>query len=193
MGSGFARLLSALLALAAILTGGWTWLHRLESRVDTLGAEVSGLKSELATLAAHVQEARSIQPRFDLALKEPKLLSHEITLSGWTPALRSLRESAGPDILLQNIRAMGSVAGAKSCELRIEGILIGPLPRVAADRFRTTLQQRLELQFRSPVSTRFDRLELPETSSNSPQRVAFAITATVAEPAQPEPPTRQGS
>src|SRR6187200_712908 len=86
MGSGFAKLLSVLLALVAIFTGGGTWFQGLESRVETLSVDVNRLKAELATLSAHADEAQNIQARLDLSLKEPKLLSQEIASTDWTLA-----------------------------------------------------------------------------------------------------------
>lgn len=175
-----------------IVAGGWgAWIKTLGGRVKTLGAEVADLNNELATLTTYFEEARSFQTRLEAVLNLTERLRKEITSQGWAPALRSVRESAGPEIELQNVRGSGRSVGATSCELLIEGVASGAAPRVAADRFRGALQQQLERKFQSAVTTRFDQLEdvAPETAS---QKAVFAITATVGKSGQEKPATPDG-
>ncbi len=177
--------------ILAVLATGWIlWTHNLRTRIEILQTGVERFESELATLSVQARQAAPTQPQFNLVLKEPRRVAEEMGAKGWTPALRVILGSLGPDVELHGVGASRAADDPQASILHIQGIATGVAPRMIADHFRERLQRELERQFHGGVTARFEQLEdkpvLPSTPADK-QKTIFAIGTTIGRAEKVEP------
>ena len=114
----------------------------------------------------------------------------------WAPVLDVLLKTVPPNVQIVNLTGTNDPKADKISVL-LEGVVAGEVPRIAADRFRTTLNEQLARQFPGAIST-FRGLEDNASSVNVGGRALptarFTIEtiftkphATPAETPAPEP------
>jgi len=93
----------ALASLAILALAGSAWYQRLEKRDALLEAELGRLDREWAAVSSNLEDGRRLQLHNTAFLKKTTQLVDERNGDNWTPALRSIGVSAGPDIDLRVI------------------------------------------------------------------------------------------
>ena len=127
-------------------------------RSDLASRQADWAKQEPAAKAAATREAEL----------SAKLLSAEAVTKRienrfyWAPVLDSLLKAVPPNVQLVNLTGSNDPKSDK-ISLLFEGIVAGEVPRIAADQFRTALNERLAKQF--PGATSVFR-GLDDTSSS---------------------------
>lgn len=161
--------------------GVWHWI--LLARTEAAATQLQAMQARWRTVSRQSVQAKEIQPRLEAVLTRAKCLVEDRSATKWTHALRSVVTAAGAEVNLCDIHASAATRSPGACELRIDGRASGRSARVAADRFRETLQAGLQRSSGGKtVITRFDRLDDELDSLPTPRiqgNVAFTITARV--------------
>ena len=172
----------ALASLAILALAGSAWYQRLEKRDALLEAELGRLDREWAAVSSNLEDGRRLQLHNTAFLKKTTQLVDERNGDNWTPALRSIGVSAGPDIDLRVIHLWKNPDDPSGRLLRIEGASSAIDPREVANRFSQQLRGELQRYFRMKEECRLERFEeLPESpaANRSGPRAVFTIVVPV--------------
>ena len=149
-------------------------------------------EAEWRGVAAHREEAEKVRRGLVSLHAEAKRIAEERTGSGWMGALRAVSTAASAEIDLRGVTARGVQGPPGACEILIDGVATGSIPRAIADEFYQALRRELDRTNRGAVSTRLEKLEdEPEPSSepSGQRRAIFAITVKIG---SHEPPQTGG-
>ncbi len=147
------------LVLAAFCFYGY-YLYR-SSKADKIAKEKTSLQTQLATLTPKAEQAKldatqATQARAATASVE-KLINDRFY---WGPLFSEIVAGTGPEIQLTGFE--GNVRSAESINFTVIGVSAGREPRAVAERFRQSLEERLQKTYGS-VSSQFVSLENSET------------------------------
>lgn len=147
------------LVLAAFCFYGY-YLYR-SSKADKIAKEKTSLQTQLATLTPKAEQAKldatqATQARAATASVE-KLINDRFY---WGPLFSEIVAGTGPEIQLTGFE--GNVRSAESINFTVIGVSAGREPRAVAERFRQSLEERLQKAYGS-VSSQFVSLENSET------------------------------
>lgn len=168
-------------AILAGLLGAWGL--QLLQHDRHLAGELRTLDREWAGVSAALDKARVVKADFERSLRGT--MSARAEFDGkdrWTPALRSIVTSAGEGIELRAIQVLKKPDDPRADGLRIEGVAVGPEPRVIADEFLQALQRELRRHFPAAGPGQFERLEddpEPPADDSEQWKANFTITAPI--------------
>ena len=141
------------------------------------------LSREWTAVSAQLQDANAVRPKIEAVLGQPARIAADRARPRWTPALREIAMAAERGIEILEIRARAEAEDPGACELRLRGAAAGLQPRLAADRFRETVEDNLKRNADGrPVSARFEQIEDgPDAAGALPdqRRGTFVIVAEV--------------
>ena len=172
----------ALVSVAILGFAFTAWYLKLSKRDALLSAEVARLDREWTTLSRDLNDANRVQRHVTAFLGKVRQVTEESTGGKWTPALRSIAVSAGPDIELRVINVWKNPGVPGGRLVRIEGVSTGDEPRIIADRFSRQLQDELKRYFQIGDECRFEQLnDEPDLFSAKPdqRRAVFTIVASI--------------
>ncbi len=170
--------LALFLGLAATLDGRY---RRTRDRAAAAATERLALEKEWKVVSPQLEQAEHARPGFASLPKLAKRIAEERTAAGWTNALRAASTNAGTEIEVRGVMAGGVEGSSGAWEIHLEGVAVGGVPRMIADRYCQALRRSLEEKFPAVVQTELERLkDEPEPSVGSGLRQAsFAITVKI--------------
>jgi hypothetical protein len=159
----------------------WVWRMAVQQSLAAT-TELAEVEMEWSSVSAQLEEAEKTRPQIQQQLDLPKRLAEERDAPRWTPALRCIVASVGPEIELRLITARGVTTKPGAFKLSIQGSSIGPSRLEGAERFRQALQTALDQQSGGLVTVRIEELDDESTAPTSlpeEQKASFFISATV--------------
>jgi hypothetical protein len=141
-------------------------------------AEKASLEAEWNILGPKLQKARAAQAELADVPSFPARIAAEQAKPRWTPILAEMAMAAGESIELNEIYAREDAQNLASCHLSISGQAVGALPRVAADRFRRSVQDSIAR--RAPgrkAKAEFETLEETPPIDSAQPKATFTISA----------------
>ena len=164
---------------------------RARDRAKAALAERLALEMEWRALSVNVEQAAQARSELASLAKRAERLTKERSTGGWTGALRAISTAVGAGIELPGVAARGAEGPPGACKVRIDGLAIGPTPRLLADSFNEALRREAERSAPSAVLTRIEMFENEPEPSSDPsdqRRARFTITLKVGlnEPAKRE-------
>jgi hypothetical protein len=174
--------LVTLAGLAIVFTALTSWYRVVAQRDAALSVEVQRLEKEWTAAAVNLDETRQVQGRLRTFLDGAARVENERGSDRWSPALRSIAITVGPDVELWSIHVWKDPEDNQGRLLHIEGAVTGAAPRLAADKFLRGLKEELMRQFRNAERTKIERIDETEESQAGEHRVKFAIGAPIGAP-----------
>jgi hypothetical protein len=147
---------------------------------DALQKELIEATARWAVVSAQQREAETARGRLAAVLELEARISAELSAPKWTDALRALADSDSLGTTVTEISARERTGEPNAAELSISGVSEGVLPRVAAERFRSSVLGGLEkLALPGAVTAEFASVkELTESGPTPRQQCVFTIAAT---------------
>ncbi len=167
--------LYALAGVAAlfVMFYGWRLLSSkaLDGRLRSLRAEWA--KQEPAVTAAETQE-KELTARVAAADLVGKRIENRFY---WAPLLATLLKSVPPNVQILNFNGANELKNDRAT-VTLEGIVAGDVPRLAADKFRTMLNDSLNKKYQG-VETSFRGLDETATPVNLNGKASITAHFTI--------------
>jgi CheY-like chemotaxis protein len=170
------RWLDVAVIVAVVL--GFQYLD--ENNAATAGlAEHRALQEQWLELSPQLEKATAAHAEFDRRAAEGAQNRGRLELR-WTTALRDIALAINPSVEVREIQAQENPEDPGACEARIYGQTSGEQPRVAADRFRRSIEGFLATDMDARVvNTRLEQLEDVPAGPDGLARCSFVAIITV--------------
>jgi CheY-like chemotaxis protein len=142
-------------------------------------AEHRALQTQWQELSPQLEKATAAHAEFDRKAAAAARNQGRQEMR-WTTVLRDIALALNPAVEVQEIQARENPEDPGACETRIQGQTSGEMPRVAADRFRQSLEDFLTPDMDGRVvNTRLERLEDLPAGPDGEARSSYVVVVTV--------------
>ncbi len=131
----------------------------IQKRAEALSSELTSREGQWTETLARLQDVEKARQKLASLVALKVKIQSDRKSSRWTSGLQGVATAIGPDIELRGFTARDNPEMQGGFTFRLSGISSGAGPRLAADRFRTTLENNLkQTTGAQAVQTRFDDL-----------------------------------
>ena len=155
--------------------------------------ELAARETEWTTVATQLQEAAAARPKIARDLDLRARLVAERARPRWTSGLHGVAMAAAEKINLLELHGWAETDDSGTWTVRIRGSVDGAQSRLAADRFRLAVEERLKRGAgQRPVSARLEKIADEPAAANGQPRTAFVVLARVGSGGGAPPPAKKG-